>query len=81
MRIGQLWFSGKLSPSRMQLSSNNFPGCKEFILCFTRVWLTYMEGVPDWVCQMWIVYIVHTLISYFVIGAPWPGLAHALAQH
>ena len=30
---------------------------------------TYMEGVPDWVCQMWIVYIVHTLISYFVIGA------------
>ena len=42
---------------------------------------TYMEGVPDWVCQMWIVYIVHTLISYFVIGAPWLRLAHALAQH
>ena len=25
--------------------------------------------------------VVHTLISYFVIGAPWLRLAHALAQH
>ena len=29
---------------------------------------TYIDGLPDWVVQMWIAYVAHTVISYFVFA-------------